>query len=395
MNKVIIINLNGTAYQLEESGFDALRAYLDTASGRLGGNPDRDEIIADIEQAIAEKFRALLSVNKSVVLTREVEAVIAEMGPVEDASEGAAAGAAPGPAAAPKGAAEAAAPQGEPDRGRRRLYKIRDGSMLFGVCNGLATHLDIDVIIVRLAVLFLCFFYGFGILLYLVMAVVIPYANTPEERASASGPPPTAQDFIRRAKEGYYEGMKTFGDRRAYREWRRKFKQEMRGWRQDMRREWRQNARQWAVNWRVNWAPHPDLGLGAWVVFPILAILSFVLTLLFLGAAFSLITHGAVAGISLPPNIPLWLGLILLFVAFQMIKWPLRAMRHTVYYGGHPAFYPNPIVHMWNALVWVAVVFFLVWLVARHPVWVQQTAHDLPGQFHAAVHSFKEWWDKQ
>ena len=42
MNKVITINLNGIAYQLEESGYDALRDYLDHAARRLGNNPDKD-----------------------------------------------------------------------------------------------------------------------------------------------------------------------------------------------------------------------------------------------------------------------------------------------------------------------------------------------------------------
>ena len=83
MNKVITINLNGVAYQLEEGGYDALRAYLDHAARRLEGNPDKDEIITDIEQAIADKFRALLGAHKTVVNTKEVTGVIAEMGPVE------------------------------------------------------------------------------------------------------------------------------------------------------------------------------------------------------------------------------------------------------------------------------------------------------------------------
>ena len=64
MNKVITINLDGNAYQLEEGGYDALRAYLETAAARLQGNPDRDEILSDIERAIAEKFRALLAVTR-------------------------------------------------------------------------------------------------------------------------------------------------------------------------------------------------------------------------------------------------------------------------------------------------------------------------------------------
>ena len=58
MNKVVTINLGGTAYQLEEGGYDALRVYLETAGTRLRNNPDRDEILSDIERAIGEKFRA-------------------------------------------------------------------------------------------------------------------------------------------------------------------------------------------------------------------------------------------------------------------------------------------------------------------------------------------------
>jgi len=42
MNRVIPINLNGNAYQLEESGYEALRAYLDHAARRLESNPDKD-----------------------------------------------------------------------------------------------------------------------------------------------------------------------------------------------------------------------------------------------------------------------------------------------------------------------------------------------------------------
>ena len=39
MNRVTIINLNGNAYQLEESGYEALRRYLATAARRLEGTP--------------------------------------------------------------------------------------------------------------------------------------------------------------------------------------------------------------------------------------------------------------------------------------------------------------------------------------------------------------------
>jgi len=86
MNKVITINLNGNAYQLEEIGYEALRTYLDNAARQLAANPDKDEIITDIEQAIGEKCRALTGPYRTVVLARDIERIIAEMGPVIDGS---------------------------------------------------------------------------------------------------------------------------------------------------------------------------------------------------------------------------------------------------------------------------------------------------------------------
>src|SRR5580692_2114420 len=88
MNKVITINLGGNAYQLEEGGYDTLRAYLETATAQLADNPDRDEILSDIERAIADKFRALLASHKTVVEAKEVAAILGEMGPIDaDSSE--------------------------------------------------------------------------------------------------------------------------------------------------------------------------------------------------------------------------------------------------------------------------------------------------------------------
>jgi len=56
----------------------------------------------------------------------------------------------------------------------KRLYKIEQGRILFGVCGGLAEYLNVDPSIVRIlwAVLGLC--YGTGILLYLVCAIILP-----------------------------------------------------------------------------------------------------------------------------------------------------------------------------------------------------------------------------
>lgn len=219
MNRVITINLNGNAYQLEESGYETLRAYLDEAAHRLEGNPDKDEIIADIEQAIAGKFRAVLGANKTVVITKEVQGVIAEMGPVEDGSVDAQP-ADDASTAHPAGNAKRTAAADTPDSKNEtkpvhRFYLIEEGSMICGVCNGLAAFLKIDVTAIRFAFVCLCYFWGTGVLLYLLLAIIVPAAKTPAEKAAAAGTVvATAQDFIRRAKAGYYEGTKAFHDKR-------------------------------------------------------------------------------------------------------------------------------------------------------------------------------------
>ncbi len=69
MQKVITINLNGNSYQLDELGYEALRAYLEHAEAQLGGNPDASEILRDVEQSVAEKCQRLLGPGKTVVTT--------------------------------------------------------------------------------------------------------------------------------------------------------------------------------------------------------------------------------------------------------------------------------------------------------------------------------------
>ena len=136
MQKVITINLNGNAYQLDEEGYEALRAYLAHAHAQLGGNPDASEIIRDLEQSIAEKCQRLLGPGKSVVTPAEIEQILREIGPVENS-----AGAAHG--------SHGAGPAGTPQP--KRLYQIREGAIVSGVANGLAAYFNVDPTIVRVA----------------------------------------------------------------------------------------------------------------------------------------------------------------------------------------------------------------------------------------------------
>ncbi|MBS0396451.1 MAG: hypothetical protein JSR54_17670, partial [Proteobacteria bacterium] len=94
MRQVITVSLGGRAYQLEDDAHAVLSAYLADSARALTGNPDAAEILADIEQAIADKCDRVLGPHKTVVSRAEIDALVAEMGPV-DGAEPAAASSAP------------------------------------------------------------------------------------------------------------------------------------------------------------------------------------------------------------------------------------------------------------------------------------------------------------
>ena len=390
MNKVITINLNGNAYQLEEDGFEALRKYLESAGRQLEGNPDRAEIIADIEQSIGDKFRSLLGVSKTVVVTKEVVDVIAEMGPVQDASgsEGGPAGrgttgAADGPAAAPSG----------PEGTSKRLFRIREGARIAGVCNGLAAYFGIEVTIVRLLFIFVALTFGAGVLVYFVMMFVIPMADTPAEKAEAFGAPSTAEEFIRRAKSGYYGGMRTFGDKKAYREWKRHFKRDMRQHSRDFQRE----MHQWGQSWRQHWG-HPNYEHHeSWVAGSFVSLLLTIVSIVGFCAVMSLILTGSVFGFYLPYGIPLWMGIVLLFVIFHIIKWPLRVARHSIYYHSHGDVGPRcwGPRRFFGGVFWpIVIVLSIVWLSNRHSGRTHEVMEQARHQTHAMVDSLRDWWNR-
>lgn len=191
MNKVTTINLNGKAYQLEEAGYELLKKYLEGARKNLADDPDRDEVLADFERAIAEKCDSHLNSRKNVITAREVTKIIDDMGPVEPAGEG-------------EHIHEEPAP--EPIPPTKRLYTLPDRAMIGGVAAGLAEYLNIDVNIVRLLFVLLVFVTsGIWIFVYLLMMIALPEARTPEQKAELRGERFTAQDVLDRAKQKYAE----------------------------------------------------------------------------------------------------------------------------------------------------------------------------------------------
>jgi phage shock protein C len=204
MKRVTIVNLAGRAYHVEEAGVAALDAWFQAARTRLAGDPDRDELILDFERAIVERFEPALTSERDVVTSVRVREALDALGPVEPVE---AAGDAPG--AAHPGAAA----RDEDSWRERRLYRLTgDDAMLAGVCAGIAAYLRMDVTVVRVLVVILTVITsGLAAVIYIAMAFVVPEADSPDKRAAATGYGDTAQEMIRRAREGAGPALQSLG----------------------------------------------------------------------------------------------------------------------------------------------------------------------------------------
>lgn len=62
----------------------------------------------------------------------------------------------------------------------KKLVRVQDDRMLFGVAGGLARYLDIDPVLVRFFFVLLTLVGGHGVLIYLALVILMP-----EEKPSA------------------------------------------------------------------------------------------------------------------------------------------------------------------------------------------------------------------
>jgi phage shock protein PspC (stress-responsive transcriptional regulator) len=403
MRKVITINLNGSAYQVDDIGFEALRSYLDRAEAQLAGNPDRAEIIADLEQAIGDKCDTFLGSHKNVVTAAEVEQLLKEMGPVEGAGP-APAGPASGTAGGPT--ASAAPGTGAPASdapGSRKLFRLPVEGMFGGVCAGLAAYFNIDVVWVRLLFVLLAFASGVGFLVWLVLLIVMPRADMPEDIAAAHGEPFNARDVIERAKKKYqeYSGAAASAGREQW----EKHGPQMRDMGEDLKRagenigrageklgtSFREHARarrqvraQRRAERRRERYRYRHVGYGAQVAggvtMPVFSVLSAVLFVTFIFAMISLVTHGTILGWRPLPFLPHWVAIVGLIVCYCIVAGPISAARrasHRYANGGYEHGWASAV----GGLLWLAAVVLLFWALYQSVPGFRELIDGLPVHF--------------
>lgn len=56
----------------------------------------------------------------------------------------------------------------------KKLYRSKDDRMIWGVCGGLGKYFGVDPTLVRLIAVLTLFFGGAGIIIYIILAIVVP-----------------------------------------------------------------------------------------------------------------------------------------------------------------------------------------------------------------------------
>ena len=172
MKKSLKISLGGAVFIIDEDAYAVLESYLNILKQHLGETPESEEIISDIEERAAELLGDLLK-GKTVVSLQEVNRIIEILGkPEEIAGED----------------TDSQATSAPSDyKTNRRLYRDSENGLIAGIGSGLSAYFNIDALVFRILFVALLFANGLGLILYLVLWIAVPRAQTARQRMEMRG----------------------------------------------------------------------------------------------------------------------------------------------------------------------------------------------------------------
>ena len=191
MNKVYNINLGGYPFVIDEDAYDQLRTYLAALNRHFQHSEGCEEIIADIENRMAELLQERL-VARQIVTLPDIRESIKILGSPEDFS---------GDEDAFGNSAESQQAENTYRTGRR-LFRNTEDKVIKGVCSGLAAYFGIqDAIWIRIAFALAFISGGLGLPLYLILWAIMPEAKTAADRLAMRGEPINVSNIAKTVEE--------------------------------------------------------------------------------------------------------------------------------------------------------------------------------------------------
>ena len=191
MKKTLSINLGGIVFSIDEDAYQTLNRYLNKIKGYFSASEGRDEIMTDIESRIAEMLQDKLGKTREVVTNKDIDEVIATMGQPEDFID------------PEEQTQEEFHGQSQTRKTKKRLFRDPDSRVIGGVCAGISHYFGISPIWLRLALGLAFIIYGFGLLLYILLWIIIPKARTSAEKLEMKGEPVNFNTIGKEVEEGF------------------------------------------------------------------------------------------------------------------------------------------------------------------------------------------------
>ena len=187
MKKNITINLFGQLYNIDEDAYELLNNYEESLRHHFSKQEDGAEIFNDIEARIAELLSEQKAKGVEAISIEHVQDIIKRIGAPEEIGNEEMDSDETG-----QSRAEGAAP--------KRLYRDMENKLLAGVLAGFANYFGGDRTWWRIGFILICvplfgffklFHIGFmnlgPVIAYVVLAILLPSAATPEERLKMKG----------------------------------------------------------------------------------------------------------------------------------------------------------------------------------------------------------------
>ena len=181
MNKVVNINLGGYPFSIDTDAYEYLSRYLKTIHRHFKKSEGYEEITSDIEARMAELFQESMG-NQLIVTSDVVEDAISIMGTPEDF------GATSIDEKDYSQQTNSSQSTAHNYKTGKRLFRDPEDEVVSGVCSGIAAYFGIeDPLWVRLGFVAFTATGGFGIPVYILLAILVPKAKTSGDRLAMRG----------------------------------------------------------------------------------------------------------------------------------------------------------------------------------------------------------------
>ena len=225
MKKNIQINLCGRLYQIDEDAYQLLSHYTETLRNYFMKQEGGSEIADDIEQRIAELFDELVASGTQAITIENVQNIINQIGDLKDITEN-----------DEQTSKEKNSTYQQTQKAthlhemlnKKKFYRDTTNNVLFGVLAGASHYMGTGRNTLRWLFVLLCIGWGFLAtvfptilttfflgpislvfiplaivpeIIYFVLGLCIPPANTPEESLKMRGVPVTPQNLTSEVKQ--------------------------------------------------------------------------------------------------------------------------------------------------------------------------------------------------